>query len=312
MPLVGIITVFSVVTQLTTAVIALRLIGVTKKRAAWGFLAAAFTLMGLRRLESLVKILSADPSYTPDLLFEVIGLALSVLMLIGIWLIRPIFLSIARAEEEQRALSAKLFTLSEEQQLLLEYTKDFIYRHDPNGMITYISPAVERITGFTSREWLAHFSKHYTDNPLNKGAFAATEEMLRTGREGHPYIIEVYHKNGGRVWLEINKQPFNRDGRVAGFIGVARDITKRVHLEEEREKLIAELKQALSSIKRLKGLLPICSSCKKVRDDKGYWNQIEAYVSEHSDAEFSHGICPDCAQRLYPEYSSPETKCNKE
>jgi hypothetical protein len=60
------------------------------------------------------------------------------------------------------------------------------------------------------------------------------------------------------------------------------------------------LEKALSRVKTLSGLLPICASCKKIRDDKGYWNQIETYLDQHSNATFSHGICPDCAQRLYP------------
>ena len=60
------------------------------------------------------------------------------------------------------------------------------------------------------------------------------------------------------------------------------------------------LREHESEIKRLRGMLPICSSCKKIRDDKGYWNQIEVYIKEHSDAEFSHGICPDCIKKLYP------------
>ena len=64
---------------------------------------------------------------------------------------------------------------------------------------------------------------------------------------------------------------------------------------------IENLKVALSEVKQLSGLLPICASCKKIRDDKGYWNQIESYISHHTEAEFSHGICPDCAERLYPE-----------
>ena len=72
--------------------------------------------------------------------------------------------------------------------------------------------------------------------------------------------------------------------------------------EREREKLVSELKYALAKIKTLSGLLPICASCKKIRDDKGYWNQIEGYISEHSKAEFSHSICPDCAKTLYPEF----------
>ena len=71
--------------------------------------------------------------------------------------------------------------------------------------------------------------------------------------------------------------------------------------EEERNKLIIDLKQALAQIKTLSGLIPICASCKKIRDDKGYWNQLEEYIQSHSEAEFSHGICPACARKLYPE-----------
>ena len=78
------------------------------------------------------------------------------------------------------------------------------------------------------------------------------------------------------------------------------EIERRKELEKERERLIADLKEALVEVRTLSGLLPICSSCKKIRDDKGYWNQIESFISAHSEAEFSHGICPECARRLYP------------
>ena len=77
-------------------------------------------------------------------------------------------------------------------------------------------------------------------------------------------------------------------------------------VELEREKLIADLKTALAEVKTLSGLLPICCSCKKIRDDSGYWRQIETYVSERSQAEFTHGICPDCAKKLYPDYFDEE------
>jgi preprotein translocase subunit YajC len=70
---------------------------------------------------------------------------------------------------------------------------------------------------------------------------------------------------------------------------------------ERREKLIRELQQALDEVKTLSGLLPMCSSCKKIRDDKGYWSQVEVYISAHSDAMVSHGLCPECARILYPE-----------
>ncbi|MBM4278487.1 MAG: hypothetical protein FJ130_11515 [Deltaproteobacteria bacterium] len=69
----------------------------------------------------------------------------------------------------------------------------------------------------------------------------------------------------------------------------------------EWEKLIQELQEALSKVKTLSGMLPICSSCKKIRDDKGYWNQIESFFLTHSEAQFSHGLCPDCMKKLYPD-----------
>ncbi|MDY6954350.1 MAG: PAS domain-containing protein [Thermodesulfobacteriota bacterium] len=84
------------------------------------------------------------------------------------------------------------------------------------------------------------------------------------------------------------------------------DITERKRAEEERERLILELQEALAKVKTLSGLLPICASCKKIRDDKGYWQQIEEYIQEHSDAEFSHSVCPECAKRLYPEIYGQE------
>jgi len=86
-------------------------------------------------------------------------------------------------------------------------------------------------------------------------------------------------------------------GGIVGFF-----YGKSKQANEVKAELIHDLQHALSEVKTLSGLLPICSSCKKIRDDKGYWNQIEAYIRAHSNADFTHGICPQCAQRLYPEH----------
>jgi uncharacterized PurR-regulated membrane protein YhhQ (DUF165 family) len=80
-----------------------------------------------------------------------------------------------------------------------------------------------------------------------------------------------------------------------------REIEHRKAVEREKEELIRELQRVLSEVKTLRGFLPICANCKKIRDDEGYWQQIEQYVEEHSEAVFSHGLCPDCADLLYPE-----------
>lgn len=80
------------------------------------------------------------------------------------------------------------------------------------------------------------------------------------------------------------------------------EISERKRVQKERERLIAELQAALANIKVLRGLLPICSHCKKIRDDAGLWHMVEIYVREHSDADFSHSICPECLNRMYPEF----------
>jgi hypothetical protein len=94
--------------------------------------------------------------------------------------------------------------------------------------------------------------------------------------------------------------------RVALFIGIAGVVTflstQRKRAEEEQLKLVLELQESLEKVKMLSGLLPICASCKKIRNDKGYWEQMEIYIRDHSEAEFSHSICPECAERLYPEH----------
>jgi PAS domain S-box-containing protein len=86
----------------------------------------------------------------------------------------------------------------------------------------------------------------------------------------------------------------NADDQAGQIRTAVIDITKRKRAEEERERLIGELQTALSKIKTLTGLLPICASCKKIRDDSGYWQQVEQYISDHTDAMFTHGICPEC------------------
>jgi hypothetical protein len=81
------------------------------------------------------------------------------------------------------------------------------------------------------------------------------------------------------------------------------DITERKRAEKERERLIRELQDTLAKVKQLSGMLPICSSCKKIRNDKGYWSQVEVYIRDNSEAEFTHGICPECMKKLYPDFA---------
>ena len=126
-----------------------------------------------------------------------------------------------------------------------------------------------------------------------------------SSRSGVMHIEENINCADGRrrEFLFSKAVIFEPDGEVSGSVGVMVDITERKKTEAEREQLIKELQEALTPVKTLRGLLPICSHCKSIRDDQGYWGQIEAYIGNHSEAEFSHGICPECAKKYYPDFN---------
>jgi len=106
----------------------------------------------------------------------------------------------------------------------------------------------------------------------------------------------------------LTKPPRSDEIERAITIALARhgDLMQLRRLFSEIESKNKKLEEALAKVKTLSGLLPICASCKKIRDDKGYWNQIEGYIRDHSEAQFSHGICPECAKKLYPELYEDE------
>ncbi len=109
-------------------------------------------------------------------------------------------------------------------------------------------------------------------------------------------------KGGSLVDVDVSVSLITREARSVVCL-VAHDITERKQAERQRESLVAELQQALRQVKTLSGLLPICASCKRIRDDQGAWQPVEAYIRERSNAEFTHGLCPDCVRRLYPQFS---------
>ncbi len=126
--------------------------------------------------------------------------------------------------------------------------------------------------------------------------------------EGKTRYYENEHrvqcKDGSYKWvLDRGKtMSWTDEGKPLRVVGTHSDVTTRKEAELKNQRLLEELREALDNVQVLSGLLPICASCKKIRDDKGYWKQIESYIRDHSEAEFSHGICPDCAAELYPDY----------
>ncbi|HOQ11197.1 MAG TPA: hypothetical protein PK104_02395 [Spirochaetota bacterium] len=116
----------------------------------------------------------------------------------------------------------------------------------------------------------------------------------------------IHHKENLEFLVqERTKQLQESNKKLEEELKIRTETEKILHLEKEK------LENAMAEVKTLSGLLPICASCKKVRDDRGYWKQIEKYIQEHSDAVFSHGLCPDCAKKLYPDFYKDEQKVKK-
>jgi PAS domain S-box-containing protein len=144
---------------------------------------------------------------------------------------------------------------------------------------------------------------HRRKIPCDSAEHPCPVEQVKRTR--NPVTVEHVHydKDGNPRDVEVHAYPiFNKEGNVVQIIESTLDITEHKRMEKEREHLIVECQEALAKVKTLSGLLPICASCKRIRDDKGYWKQIEDYISDHSEAEFSHGICPECGKRLYGKY----------
>lgn len=133
----------------------------------------------------------------------------------------------------------------------------------------------------------------------------ALARTLETGESVLNEVVDIEAFDGSRKTILNSTVMLNDElDRCIGAIFVNQDITSEMDRIREKEALIRSLEDAMANIKVLKGLLPICASCKKVRDDKGYWNRIEVYLRKNSELDFSHGICPDCAFRLYPELTA--------
>lgn len=156
-----------------------------------------------------------------------------------------------------------------------------------------------------------------TDTPASLSGLAASEiiqkikDVYANPAEAVARIKEVVANQqplrGQEVAIRDNRTytvdfiPIFVDEMQCGRLWHHTDVTELKRAEGEKAQLVADLTEALTQVKKLSGFLPICASCKKIRDDKGYWRQVEEYIRDHSEAEFSHSICPECARRLYPD-----------
>lgn len=193
--------------------------------------------------------------------------------------------------EKRKQAEEKLKQARETFKLALREMPVIIYATDEDGSVVFFNREFEDLTGYCAED--------LADNPeilkllfqVEKSDSAADKSDLATESEAK-LEWNFLSKDGLEktvYWSHISEYP-PMIGWKSWRVGVN----------------ITELKATRAKVKVLSGLLPICSNCKKIRDDKGYWNRIEAYIHDHSEAGFTHGICPTCAKSLYPELHSDE------
>jgi PAS domain S-box-containing protein len=235
------------------------------------------------------------------------------LLLIGLafsghrWRIRSIEKYNRQLEGQVAERTADLRETTRALRTLLSNLPGMAYRcrNDQKWTMEFVSKGCRAITGYRASSLIGNSEIAYVDLILPEDRETLWEEVQKTIQEKGVYklIYRIHNKDGALRWLwEQGQGIYDDEGRLMALEGLILDITQRKNSEEERENLIQELQQALAEVKILRGFIPICANCKSIRDDAGYWRDIEQYIQDHSDAVFSHSICPKCVKELYPEF----------
>jgi PAS domain S-box-containing protein len=181
---------------------------------------------------------------------------------------------------------------------LLEHSLDAVFLTRPNGEILYANPAACALFGYSLNE-LQTLGRSAVIDATDPRLPAALEQRSRTG--GFAGTLRMVRKGGMAFPAEISSALFRDPAGEECSSVFVRDMSEREGREDALRKANEILAAALAEVKRLQGILPICSYCKRIRDDQDYWQQVDAYISSHSSVQFSHGICPAC----YAEHVEP-------
>jgi PAS domain S-box-containing protein len=172
-----------------------------------------------------------------------------------------------------------------------------------NGYFKRLNPAWERTLGFTREELMSRPFIEFV-HPDDRERTLKQNGQVRAGGQALGFENRYLCKDGSYRWLLWNAAP---DSAEQVIYSVARDVTVRKQAEEERERLVRELQAALAEVRTLQEILPICSYCKKIRDDENYWQTVESYISRHTNTRFSHSICPACyVNEVEPQFTARE------
>lgn len=176
-----------------------------------------------------------------------------------------------------------------------ELSIDLLCQLDFNGHFKRLNPAWESTLGFTRAELMARPFIEFV-HPDDRERTLAQNQAVRAGGQARSFENRYLCKDGSSRWFRWNAAP---DAPGQTIYSVARDVTESKLAEDERERLIRELQLALAEVRQLRAILPICSYCRKIRDDENSWHTVEGYIAHHTATRFSHGICPSCEEREF-------------
>jgi PAS domain S-box-containing protein len=207
--------------------------------------------------------------------------------------------AIARDISRQKEAEEKLRQSEFRYRSLIQGAAYGIYRSTIDGRILDANPALALMLGYDSvDELMTRNMQEFYRAPGDRA-----EVVGRLFGDVSAANLEWKRKDGAAIIVRVAAHVVDAEDGLPCVEGIAEDITERKRVEAEREQLVGELQAALAQVKTLSGILPICAWCKKVRNDTGYWQQVESYVRDHSEAQFSHGICPECEARVRREFT---------
>jgi PAS domain S-box-containing protein len=199
-------------------------------------------------------------------------------------------------ENPYRLLFYDLQKQREELQTIIDSSPILIFYKDRENKFMRVNKALAEASGLPKEAMEGKTAVEIYPNQA-KDYWEDDKEVITSGKPKIG-IIEPIDTATGTRWLQTDKIPYtDSEERIIGIIGFSIDITERKRVEDALAEERRQLQQALDEVRTLRGIVPICSYCKKVRDDEGYWSQVEQYVSKHTEAQFSHGICPACFEK---------------
>lgn len=199
-----------------------------------------------------------------------------------------------------RKQAEEMLSQSEERyRSLFEDSRDAIYTTSRDGIVLDVNQATLDMFGYSREEMVGMDVQQIYVNAEERMKFQRDIEQGGSVRDYDVWLVRKNHSIMNCLYTSSVRR--SGDGCILGYHCIIRDITEQRRIEEERQGLIEELTIALDKIRTMRGLIPICAKCKKIRDDKGYWNHLEEYIESHSDVVFSHGLCPECQRRFEEE-----------